>query len=93
MKLSKIVPEEGTRIAIADAATNTTIDVIEVKNENKLLREAINRMNARLGDENISDDDSIYSMDDIDVEVNTRHYENDHQLTGKYGFITNVSLR
>lgn len=67
-------------------------NLVKIKEENQLLRDANNRMNARLGDEIISDDDSISSLEDFETEVNTRHYQYDHQFSGKYGFITNVRL-
>lgn len=72
---------------------NSSTGILELKDENKLLRESIKKMNARLGDEIISDDDSIDSLENFEIEINTRHYEYDNQLTGGYWFITNVCCR
>lgn len=71
---------------------NNPVNIVRIKEENQLLRDANNRLNARLGDEIISDDVSISSLEDFETEVNTRHYQYDHQFSGKYGFITNVRL-
>lgn len=71
---------------------NNTVDIDQMKDENDLLRKAIIRLNERLGDEIISDNDSCYSLDDIETEVNTRHYQYDNSFSGKFGFITNVGF-
>lgn len=79
-----------------NTATSTVeplpVDVAYVKNENDLLREANRKLNARVGDEIISDDSSIDSLDDFQTEINTRYYQYDQPFSGKYGFITNVSF-
>lgn len=65
----------------------------KVKEENLLLKLALNKANKRLGDEVIYDSDSSESDDEIyDNPVNTLYYEADSDFVAKYRYITNVSL-
>lgn len=66
--------------------------LVKIKEENKLLRKAIVNMNARLGDEIISDAESDSTLEEYDMHVNTRNYQRDLFFAEAYDFITNVSL-
>lgn len=70
---------------------------IKMEEEIETLRNALRRVNVRLGDEIVtdSDDDDVSILSDNDnVEqnpvINTRHFERDHQFAEKYYFKTNV---
>lgn len=63
-----------------------------VKEENKMLRNALQTTFRRLGDEVIADSDSSLDDDDDEVQdsqVNTCHFEIDSLFAPKYYFITN----
>lgn len=82
--------------------SNANINVAQIKKENENLRSSIKKLNLRLGDETLTDDENndsscISSNDETETEtgeieyVNTRNYQIDNQFAEKYYFITNVS--
>lgn len=69
--------------------------MIKLEKELDSLRTANSKLNKRIGDEIIADDSdgSIPSDDDdFPTTVNTQHYQVDQQFSGKYYFLTNVSM-
>lgn len=74
-------------------------EMVKIKLEEKIevLRNALHKVNVRLGDEEVTDSDdddgSILSDENDDEQnpvINTRHFERDHLFAEKYYFKTNV---
>lgn len=87
--------EVQNNIEEAQIASVSSLDILaQVKEENKMLKNALQNSNRRLGDEIISDSDSSLDGEgEVHVNpVNTRHFEIDSLFAPNYYFITNVSL-
>lgn len=68
--------------------------IVKLEDTIDVAREAINKLNKRIGDEVIDSDDSLLSDDDHPFEtvVNTREYQRDHWFNRQYFYITNVCI-
>lgn len=79
----------------SDTEINTLRQVVvELEKEIDVLRRTNNRLNERVGDEDISGDDKRGSGEDLhgfEAGVNTKYYQRDYQFAAKYYYITNVS--
>lgn len=81
----------------ADASTQTTSEpdclLVEIKKENDILRNAVNRLNHRIGDEIIADDDSELSDGSIMMSpIPTHDQFVDNQFAKEFIYMTNVSV-
>lgn len=71
--------------------------VIKLEKENQRLHNVIEKLNLRIGDETLFEDNTDESDDDSEfrytTRVNTRHYQLDSSFGKTFYFITNVSIK
>lgn len=79
-----------------ESQQDSRIELMEhrkIKQENEHLRNVIRNLNTRIGTEIIDDDnDTAVAAPQYPRNVNTLHFQNDHEFAKNIFYITNVSL-
>lgn len=97
IKVEKVDPSDEVKPSFDPTQSSDLL--VRIKKENEGLRASIKKLNFRLGDETVSDDDegeSAISSNNEDEpmrrnSINTINYQIDRQFVPDFFFITNVS--